>query len=300
MQIEKVSYRDLPNCYRLSNGVIELIITGDVGIRIIRFGFVGDRNEFFEADPLAVPADQNKFQLYGGHRLWHAPEQEGRTNVADNQPIAIEDHGDFVRVVQPLDVTGIAKQLDIQLAPDSASVTLTHRLVNRGLWEVQLAVWALSVMNSGGTAIVPLPPRGSHPVDLLPASTLAVWAYSDLSDPRWRFGRKYISLTQDRNFALPQKIGLSAPSGWAAYANNGHVFVKQFDFTHGAAYPDFGSNVELFTNEEMLEVETLSPMVTLAPSGSAEHTERWTLARDIPAIETDDDIDQYVLPVIHP
>jgi len=298
MQIERVSYRDLSNCYRLSNGVIELIIPADVGIRIIRFGFVGDRNEFFETDLLSVPMDKNTFQLYGGHRLWHAPEQNGRTNVPDNEPITIEDHGDFIRLIQPVDITGIAKQIDIRFAADSASVDLSHRLENRGLWDVSLAVWSLSVMRAGGKAILPLPPRGSHPQDLLPASTLALWAYTDLSDPRWQFGRKYLYLSQDGNFALPQKIGLSVPSGWAAYANAGHLFVKQFDYTQGEMYPDLGSNVELFTNSEMLELETLSPLVTLSPSGSSEHKERWTLAQDLPAVETDDDVDQYVLPVM--
>lgn len=298
MEIERVSYGKLATCYRLSNGVIELIITGDVGARIIRFGFVGDRNEFYEADPLEIPADREAWQLYGGHRLWHAPEVDGRTNAPDNDPISIENHGDFARIVQPLDETNIAKQIDIRLAPGSASVHLTHRLINRGMWGAELAVWALSVMRQGGTAIIPLPRRGSHPEDLLPTSNLAIWAYVDLSDPRFHFGQKYIRIRQDQYAKTPLKIGASVPNQWAAYANGDHLFIKQFDYQAGANYPDMGSNAEVFTNDYMLELETLSPTLTLAPAASVEHIERWMLAKGIPAIAGDDDVDRHVLPLI--
>ncbi|MDQ7034921.1 MAG: hypothetical protein Q9P01_08815 [Anaerolineae bacterium] len=35
MQIETISYKGWENCYRLSDGTIEVIVTGDVGPRII-------------------------------------------------------------------------------------------------------------------------------------------------------------------------------------------------------------------------------------------------------------------------
>ncbi len=298
MHLERVSYGALANCYRLTNGVIELIITGDVGPRIIRFGFIGDRNEFYQADPLEIPADHSVWKLYGGHRLWHAPEVSGRTNAPDNTPITIEDHGDFARLMQPTDEAGIEKQIDIRLSADAAQIQLVHRLINHTLWNVELAVWALSVLNPGGTAIVPLPRRGSHPEDLLPTSSLAIWPYVDLSDPRFGFGHKYIRITQNPNVSTPIKLGAAVPSGWAAYVNAGHLFIKQFEYVDGAVYPDLGSSVEVFANDFMLELETLSPIISLAPAASAEHVERWTLIKGLPEIEGDDAIDQYVLPLI--
>jgi hypothetical protein len=48
VKVEKTEYKGWPNCYRVSNGEIELIVTGDVGPRIIRFGFVGGQNLFKE------------------------------------------------------------------------------------------------------------------------------------------------------------------------------------------------------------------------------------------------------------
>jgi hypothetical protein len=46
-----------------------------------------------------------------------------------------------------------------------------------------------------------------------------------------------------------------------------------------AEYPDLGCNTEVFTNADMLELETLSPLTTLPPDGALEHTERWSLHR---------------------
>ncbi len=298
MKVERLSYGGLENCARLSNGVIELIIPLDVGLRIVHLGFVGGDNLFYRDDPLAIPANRDSWRLYGGHRLWLAPEQEGRATVPDNLPIRFEDHGDFVRLIQPLEaLTGIEKQIDLRFEAAAPSVEVIHRVRNQGVWDVTLALWALSVMRPGGTAIIPLPPRGSHPQDLQPTSLLALWAYTDLSDPRFRFGRKYLFVRQDQAAALPQKIGASVPSGWVAYANGGYLFVKQFAYVEDAAYPDAGSNVEVFTNAAILELETLGPLITLAPGGSAEYRERWALARDVPPLQSDDDADRYVAPL---
>ena len=41
VQIEKREWGGWPNCYRISNGEIELIVTADIGPRVMRCGFVG-------------------------------------------------------------------------------------------------------------------------------------------------------------------------------------------------------------------------------------------------------------------
>jgi hypothetical protein len=48
VHVEKISYKGWQNCYRVNNGEAELIVTGDVGPRVIRFGFVGGQNLFKE------------------------------------------------------------------------------------------------------------------------------------------------------------------------------------------------------------------------------------------------------------
>jgi hypothetical protein len=293
-----VNYKGWPNCYRISNDTLELMVTTDVGPRIIRFGFVGQDNEFKEYDAQLGRTGDSVWNIYGGHRLWHAPEADPRTYFPDNHPVRLTDHDGFVRLIQPLETTtGIAKEMDVALDPSQARVRVTHRLRNEGLWPVKLAPWALSVMNTGGTCIVPLPPRGTHPEHLLPANTLTLWRYTNMSDPRWTWGNKYILLRQDPTPSVkPQKIGASVPDGWIAYARKGHLFVVRFPFVASAEYTDHGCCVETFTNHEMLEVETLGPTVELAPSASVEHVETWHLFDKVPVPASDSDVEQHVLP----
>ncbi|MGP0072514.1 MAG: hypothetical protein ACLPWF_11355, partial [Bryobacteraceae bacterium] len=48
VKVEKTAWQGWPNCYRIANGEVELIVTGDVGPRIMRYGFAGGQNVFKE------------------------------------------------------------------------------------------------------------------------------------------------------------------------------------------------------------------------------------------------------------
>jgi hypothetical protein len=58
--------------------------------------------------------------------------------------------------------------------------------------------------------------------------------------------------------------------------------MKLINFEEGATYPDFGCNFETFSNAHMLEIESLSPLRTLAPGESVGHTESWRVFGSIP------------------
>jgi hypothetical protein len=295
----KVSYKGWPNCYNLTNGVVDLVLTTDIGPRIISFSFSGGENVFKNHEEMMGRTGDKEWLIYGGHRLWHGPEVSPRTYQADNSPVSLEDHRSFVRLVQPTEAnTGIQKEIDVYLDAKAAHVRLVHRLRNMNLWAVELAPWAISVMAQGGKAIIPLPPRGSHAENLLPANVLTMWAYTDMTDPRWTWGNKYIMLRQDPRNDKPQKLGVMNRDGWAAYANKGQLFVKTFAYHPGATYPDWGCNAETFTWAAMLELETLGPLVRLEPMTAVEHTENWWLFGDVPMPNSDADIDAQVLPKI--
>jgi hypothetical protein len=299
MPMKKTSYRGWRNCYRTSNGLVDLVVTTDVGPRIIRFGFAGEENEFKEYDDMVGETGGAQWRIYGGHRLWHAPEARPRTYYPDNLPVELEEHTGFVRVIQPTETTtGIQKEIDIRLSASKAHVELTHRLRNTNLWAVELAPWALSVMAPGGKAIIPLPPRASHQESLLPTSVIALWAYTDMTDHRWAWGRKHAMLGQDRRARTPQKAGFVVTDGWAAYARDGHLFVKKFSYFEGERYPDFGCSVEVFTDADMLELETLGPLARLQPGDTVEHVEHWFLFRDVPALIGESDVESQILPKI--
>jgi hypothetical protein len=298
MNLETIEYKGW-NCVRLANEKIEVVVTLDVGPRIIRCGFLNGPNFFKEySDTLGVKSG-DEWNIFGGHRLWHAPENDPRTYAPDNAPIEWEEVENGARFMQPVEATtGIQKEIEVRLPDDEARVEVEHFLTNKGVWPVELAPWALSVMDVGGVAIIPLPPRGTHPEELLPTSSITIWPFTHMNDERWTWGEKYILLRQNEQAPTPQKIGVRVPDGWAAYANNNQLFVKTFDYYEDETYPDFGSVVETFTNHEMLELETLAPTTKLEPGDSDFHLETWHLFDGVSTPQNEAEVEEHVLPQV--
>jgi hypothetical protein len=280
MSITKRSYRGWQNNYELSNGAIELIVTADVGPRVISCGFPGGRNLFKNYDSAMGRSGEDHWENRGGHRLWVAPEDHATTYTLDNSPISITETAEGLIATQPVDPdTRLEKQIEIRLPLSGAEATLLHRIRNHNRFAVPFAPWALTVMAPGGVAVAPLPPRARHEDRLLPTNPLVMWGYTDFSDPRWKFLPRHILLRQDPAAATPQKAGLFAERTRLAYQLNGDVFLKTSTADPSSAYPDMGASCEFFTNGEMLELETLGPLETVAPGGFVEHIEHWSLHR---------------------
>jgi hypothetical protein len=299
MKVEKVTCLGQPNCYRLSNTVVEVVVTTDVGPRIIRYAFVGEDNLLGELPDDRVTTELGVWKPWGGHRLWTAPEAMPRSYSPDNDPVTYTIEGNTIRLLQNVEPqTGIQKELAVTLEDEGTGVTVFHRLTNRGLWAIEVAPWALTIMNSGGEVILPQEPYRSHDEYLLPARPLAIWHYTDLSDPRWTFGKKYIRLRTNAQLKEPQKIGIGNTQGWAAYLRNRMLFVKRFGWVEGAIYPDFGSNTETYTAGNFIELETLAPLTRLTAGASAEHTERWFLFKNVDVGASEQTLEAALQPLV--
>lgn len=278
--METIPYGGWPHCIRLSNHDVELILTTDVGPRIMRYSFKGGQNLFKEFKDQMGARGGKEWRIYGGHRLWHAPEARPRSYAPDNDPIQYKWNGTSLTLSQSTETsTGIAKEMVVTLAPAGTHVTVKHTLINNNLWNIRTAAWAMTTMAQNGRAIFPQEPAKPYPEYLPPARPMTLWHYTDMSDPRWTWGRRFIQLQQDPHATNPQKIALRNSLGWSAYCLNGQVFLKRFGYDAQADYPDFGCNNATFTNADMLEIESLGPLVNLAPGGKAECTEDWFLFR---------------------
>ncbi len=301
MIIEKTNYHGWPNSFRISNGEVEAIVTSDVGPRVMHYGFAGGQNFLKEFAGQLGRSGEPAWQPRGGHRIWIAPEDPVKSYAPDNGPIAIEVTGTGVIATQPVEpLTGLEKQIAVRMAVTGTGVEVSHRIRNAGVEPYRLAPWALSMMAPGGHGIHGFPPRGSHPEMLAPSNPLVMWPFTNLSDARWTLLRKYLVLRQDPKDPDPQKLGSFHPHTWGAYFLNGELFVKRLEAAgEPSAYPDLGCSFETFTNADFLELETLGPLVTLAPGESLTHTERWSAFRDVRIERWDDDeLDRVLGPLI--
>jgi hypothetical protein len=264
---------------KLSNGFAEVIVTLEVGPRIISYKPVQGRSVFKLVKEQAGGSKEPEWKIRGGHRLWTAPEdfgQEGSLCYAlDNSEVehAIED--DFtIRVSNLIEKPRkIRREMVVKLEKTSSRVSIAHRISHEGGTPLEVAPWALSVMAEGGYAVLSQPPLGTHPEDYLPNRSIVTWPFTDLSDERFRIGRRLLSLRQADG--PPFKIGLRHLEGWTAYLLNDHLFIKDVPFIEGENYPDFGANFETFANPEFLELETLGPLRRLSEGEEILHRESW-------------------------
>jgi hypothetical protein len=302
VKVDTVACLGLANCRRLSNGTVDLVVTTDVGPRIARYALAGGENILGEVPDAVTKTALGDWKAWGGHRIWHAPEGNPRSYAPDNAPVRFEVMADgTVRLTQPVEAgTGIQKTMTVALDATGTRVTITHALANSNLWDVELAPWALTIMRPGGTVVVPQEPYGRHADNLLPVRPLVLWAYSDLSDPRFAIGPRYIRLRSDEKRTEPQKIGIGNKQGWAAYHHGRTVFLKRFTHRADATYPDHGSNVEVFTAGPFIELETLGPLSRLGPGEVAEHVEEWQLFGNVDLGTTETTIDAALAPLLEP
>ena len=306
--MEVIEYRGWKNNLLLANDAAEIVVTLDVGPRVIAYRQPGGVNVLKNYDSMMGGTGEAEWQIRGGHRFWLAPEDLTRTYFPDNRPVKWEKTGDLaVRFTPPPETEyGVQKVMELQLDQRSSRVDVKLTVTNTGSKPTELAPWGPTVMAPGGMEIIPLPAKYNHPghpsnakspADYAPNQELILWPFFDFADTRWTFGSKYIFLRQDVNKG-PTKLGLAHRVGWVAYLNGGVLFVKRFDYREGAVYPDLGTRYQTFSNEDMLEMETVGELVTLPPGQSASLVESWELFGGVPPVRTEADVDRVILPLV--
>lgn len=293
-EVEVVAFAGWQHNLRLFNDEVELLVTLDVGPRVLRYGPRDGVNLLKLNEAELGRSGEPGWVMRGGHRLWSAPEDPGHTYAPDNGPVRHRVEGKRVFLGAP-PAAGLQRGMMLELADRGSRLRIVHTLENVGGKPVDVAVWAITVLPPGGEAVIPLPPARPHPggpdgasaADFAPQLTLALWPYFRFGDPRFRFGERFIRIRHDVDMP-PAKIGLSLSEGWAGYAREGWLFVKSVPEKKGASYVDGGCNFESFTDPNILELETLSPLGKLAPGARLEHEELWALVRldgDLPDSE---------------
>jgi len=290
--IKQVTDPNFGSCLSISNGLVEVHVTLDYGPRIIHCAVSGKENmmyQYLEKSPLGDKYDifEDQHILYGGHRLWFSPEVVPRCYHPDNLPVTYVETETDVRFTAAIEKHNqIQKCLTVSLEADASRIKVSHSIRNTGLWDIQLAPWAITMLAPGGVEVMPMPSRITG---LLPNRNFTFWDYSELNDPRLYLGKNFLSLKQDESRENPFKLGYNNEAGWAAYFNKGQVFLKYFEPTIDGFYPDNGCCFETYTNGKMIEMETLGEMVELGPDDFVTLKEEWELYEAAPPSDIKDE-----------
>lgn len=289
VQIKELeAYKNFGRAVSISNGVVEAVVTIDLGPRIIYFGFVGGQN-FMCDDRIALGGkedeeywnffgDGKKWRSFGGHRVWVAPESYPETYTPDDEKVeytVTKDGAIFTKACDTL--VGTATQIEIKMDPDDTNVEVIMTVKNITDAPKEFAVWSLSVCNQNGVMVIP---TNKDDTGLLPNRKMSIWPYTDLTDKRIFFGKDYVTVAQDPKAENPLKLGFDLNCGTAFYVLNDEIFGKRFDTNHpDGNYVDGGCSFETYTNSEMLEFETLGELKTVGAGESVSHSERWFLVK---------------------
>lgn len=290
--VEKIQYADYGECVKISNGEKELIATLERGPYIIRYAFAGEENMFFEDvnnkytnDVTESEFKGNTWCVVGGHRLWISPERHPRTYYPDDYAVdcKITESGAVLKApVQEWTYMQYTTEIEME---ENGDVNIKHYVTNKGAWATKIAPWTVTVMQTGGLAVIP---QNERKTGFFPNKWACFWDYTPMNDNRLYLGEKYATLTQKTDCEKAAKVGFLNEHGYMVYFVNGNAFIKKFGFEEGAEYPDNGCNCESYTCDGYTEMECLSPFVTLDSNKTTVHEESWSLVRSKSVSPTDE------------
>lgn len=305
--VKETSFEPFGKCVEISNGDCRLLVTVDIGPRIISYEAFGGESFCFADKSMSVCSDdprikqaygKDKYLMLGGHRVWSTPERLPDTYYPDDVPVAWEETAQGVKFTPPVQSNGIAYSVLVKLAESGAKVEITQTVENKNhMDEWYTAPWGITQVRKGGVAIVPQNTRDDSP---LANRVIVYWPYADMNDDRFTVSKRYIKLRQDINGNGSFKFGMNNESGWCAYASKNQLMIKSFGFDMKADYPDYGCNFESYTDPNSLEIESLGGQVLIKKGEKTSTTETWNIinaVRDFPSEKTeefDDLIDSLV------
>ena len=259
---------------RLANAFLWVEALATAGPRIIRLGLAGSsRNLLAETPDVGWETPHGRYELFGGHRLWFAPEDPDRVAVPDGRGLVVEAQPDGMLLTGLAELpTGLVRSMALHLPPGRAELEVCHELRNVADRPIDLAPWSITQLPLGGTVLLPERPAtpGHH---TRPNRTLVLWPYTDWEDPR--FQPLDGLLTLDAQAGRDLKLGYFNDAGWVGYVRDGAVLIRRFEPLPGRPHPDLGCNVETYVGSRYVELELLGPLTELAPGATVTLVERW-------------------------
>lgn len=242
------------------------------GPRLVSLGYRHGPELFAQLpdDVLITHPDSGTYRFRGGHRLWAAPEVPAITYASDDHPCVVTTETDGLAITAPVDPAGLIKRVTVSL--EGERLVVDHHLTNAGFRPVTVALWGITQFRLGGVALIPIGTGIVH--DPFQAdSSLVIWPYTDLTDPRlsWRRQAAIIEGTPGPAF----KVGSGPDPGRIGYLFDRHLFLKEVLPAGMGTYIDRGAVAQFYVENSFCELESVGPAAALDPGSSVSHREIW-------------------------
>ncbi|MEK6794581.1 MAG: hypothetical protein AABZ39_07375 [Spirochaetota bacterium] len=271
MEIKKIPYEGIDNCYECIADGKRLVITAAFGPRILHAS-VGKSGNLLYIDTKRE-LGLGDWKIYGGHRLWTSPEANDSYSP-DNFPCTVRVENGECAVTFLDEKTDLEKSIIIGY--EEGRFRITHRFINRGIFLYPAALWALTCVKPAGTVFIPWGSRSKE----WETKKIIYWKKwggvhsSTLRSPQYVEGDDLFLV---KPTGEEGKIGTAGHEGFIGISTPQATFMKSFTRQHGAVYPDDNCAIECYTCDKFIELETLSPEYMLEPNVTYEHTEEWLL-----------------------
>lgn len=275
--MKQLAYQGWQNCYQIESGDCRMITTADIGPRIVHLSRGNGENllKLFEDQIGKVGGDD--WRLVGGHRVWYAPENPVTSYIPDNTAVEVEviSSDEVCFTVSP--TPEVEKSLIMRVANTPNEFNLINKIKNTSELTLRTASWGITTFAPGGVGYMPIPKASSQSETLCASGQINLWDYTLLSDPAFAWRSEWVEFHQNRTLSK-QKVGTFLRNPWLAYRLKESLVIKTFDFNKedlsASDFPDLGSNIEVYFDTSMLELEGLSPWTELKPGESVSHTEK--------------------------
>jgi hypothetical protein len=189
--------------------------------------------------------------------------------------------GDIATITSERDpAVGMRVGKNIMIDRATGALDLLQRMTNVSGAETAWCFWDRTLCKSGGYCVIPLNPKSRFPAKWVLGTRRGPvsWEYDGIS-PSHSNIKILDGMLVSKAQGPEQKVGADCSAGWIAYMRGKLLFVKYFPFVPGGNYIDNGISVAHYFNDNVAELEPLSPEARLKPEGEYTFPEHWTLTR---------------------
>ncbi|MGV3774733.1 MAG: hypothetical protein ACO1QB_17670, partial [Verrucomicrobiales bacterium] len=280
--VKRNDYRGWNDSLLLKGKRVQAIVVPEIGGRITHYSYKGE-NIIFENRSSAGKSLLNTTNNFwvGGYQADIGPELKG---IPEHKELWMGPHryeglrANTIKTISPIDKDlGIRIEKDIMMDPDAGEIGIVQRLHNVSEKPVSYCIWDRTLCKGGGFAFFPLNPRSKFPAGWAIRKTVEGKYVYDGASPLHAKVKVLDGVLVAKAEGDEAKIGADSDAGWIAYARGKLLFVKYFPYYRNASYTDGGNSVELYFNQEVAELEPLSPETKLQPGAFYEFPEKWML-----------------------